>query len=103
MKSNTLASGQVGKWESGKRLTRSLAHPLTCGLLLLLLLQTGCARLLMPSASQLEALAKDTNSIQIEIISMYGTVRFYRNIGMATNSGSVLITPTTTLKTQPVQ
>lgn len=44
------------------------------------LLLTGCASFLLPSASQLRALATDTNSIDISIKTIYGNVDFRRNM-----------------------
>jgi len=51
------------------------------GACLLLLVLTGCASYLLPSAKQIAALAKDTNSIHIVVNTIYGTVQFDRNMG----------------------
>jgi len=58
---------------------------------------SGCASYLLPSASQLQALAADTNSIHIRITSIYGNVEFDRNMG----GTSVPIT--TTFQVQPTK
>lgn len=79
-------------------------------LLLLLIpcvLLSGCAQFVLPSAKQLEALAKDPNSIRLKVATIYGTMDLDRNmdryLSPVTNSSSLLVTPTTTLQSQPVK
>jgi hypothetical protein len=52
-----------------------------------------------------EALAQDPANVDVEVRSPWGTVSFHRsNPGFSgTNSNAILVTPTTTLKSQPVQ
>lgn len=68
---------------------------------------TGCAQFILPSAKQIEALGKDPNSIRLKVATIYGTMDLDRNmdrtLALATNSGSLLVTPTTTLQSQPVK
>lgn len=62
----------------------------------------GCAQYLLPSRSQLHEISQDTNSIHIQINSIYGTLQMDRNMDRftahGTNGGSVTLTPATTLK-----
>lgn len=64
-----------------------------------LLLCSGCARFLLPSPGQLKALASDTNSVHIRIVTIYGNVDFDRNMG----AGGVNLVPVTTLQVQQIK
>lgn len=72
---------------------------------------TGCASFVLPSPKQLDALARDTNSIRLKVQTVYGNMeldrnmdRFERAMWILTNSASGVsgpgytITPATTLK-----
>lgn len=48
-------------------------------LLLILCLFTGCARFILPSAAQMNALAHDTNAVHLSIQTIYGSVVMDRN------------------------
>jgi hypothetical protein len=49
-------------------------------LLTVVLAFTGCARFLMPSAAQINALAKDTNTVHVSIQTIYGSALYERNL-----------------------
>ncbi len=65
-------------------------------LLLPLIALAGCAQYLLPSASQIKALASDTNSVHIQINTIYGTVQFDRNM-------NGVVTVPTTFQVKPTQ
>ncbi len=52
----------------------------------------GCAQFILPSASQLKALAQDRNSIKVRVVTIYGTMDLERNL-VYTNSDGAVFSP----------
>ncbi len=57
----------------------------------------GCAQFILPSSAQLKALAQDHNSIEIDVVTIYGTLKMRRNM-TPTNTGTILVPDGATLK-----
>lgn len=75
----TLVSGAPPVVEETRR--RAFRFPfLLSAFLLSAFALSGCARFVLPSPLQLKALAQDTNSIHLRVVTIYGTVDLYRNI-----------------------
>ncbi len=55
----------------------------------------GCAQFILPSASQIKALAQDNNSLEIHVVTIYGTLEMRRNM---TNSAPFVVPATLTIK-----
>lgn len=89
------------------RFTARYLYRILLVLLLPICLLTGCARFILPTAKQLDSLAKDPNSIRLKVATIYGTMDLERNMdrfaGPATNAESLIVTPTTTLKAEKVK
>lgn len=68
----------------------------------------GCASFVLPSPKQLDSLARDTNSIELDLQTIYGNMKLRRNMDRfaavpwspITNANSFMVTPETTLKVE---
>lgn len=88
-------------WLRQKRKTKTMKRIIIALSVVALVALTGCASLVLPSPKQLDALAKDPNSIRLKVQTMYGNMELERNMdrfAAPTNTSSgFIVTPETTL------